>query len=158
MNKEVVKAMNKKPTMWDVICKWWNKNGYIVMRILLFPLWGIMWGCEKITVYLRNRVEWSEERAAEILSYYIPRCSEWDAEDKAFYFFDNGIGWDMKYIRRKYIKLRDRAFWKKYASWWGGQMREYLINTFELDGFTKEVGDCYNHFTDITFRLNETED
>lgn len=157
MNKETIKAMNKKPTKWDAICEWWNKNGYIVMRVLLFPVWAFMWSREKIEAYIDKRTEWSEERAAEILGYYIPRKASWDAEAKEFYFFDNGRGWNMKYIRRKYIKLRDRNFWKKYAGGWGYKMREYLINTFELEGFTKELGDC-NDFTEITFKMIETED
>ena len=28
MNKEVVKAMNKKENRFDEMRKWWNKNGY----------------------------------------------------------------------------------------------------------------------------------
>ena len=28
MNKEIIKAMNKKETKIDKIRKWWNKNGY----------------------------------------------------------------------------------------------------------------------------------
>ena len=31
-----------------------------------------------------------EERAKEILNYYIPNFADWNADDKCFYFFDNG--------------------------------------------------------------------
>lgn len=153
MNKEVIKAMNKKPTKLDAFHEWWSDYGYIVMRILLFPIWIIAWSYEKIENYIDKRMEWSEKRADEIFNYYIPRVAEWDNETKEFYFFDNGMGWSMRYIRRKYIKLRDRKFWKKYAS---NQMRDYLINTFELDGFTKKLIDCSN-YTEIIFELIETE-
>lgn len=157
MTKETIKAMNKKPTKLDAFHNWWSDYGYIVLRVLLFPVWAIVWSYEKIEAYIDKRMEWSEARAAEILGYYIPRVSTWDAEAKEFYFFDNGRGWNMKYICRKYIKLRDRKFWKKYAGGWGYKMREYLINTFELEGFTKELGDC-SDYTEITFKLIETED
>ena len=158
MNKETVKAMNKKTNAnVEAVKKWWRKNDYIIWRIVLFPLWAFVWSRDKIKDYLNARTEWSEERAAEILSYYIPRRAEWDAEKKEFYFFDNGMGWGMKYTRRKYIKLRDRRFWKKYAGGWGYKMREYLIKTFELEGFTKELGDC-SDYTEITFKLIKTED
>lgn len=155
MNKETIKAMNKKPTVWDAICEWWSKNGYIVLRVLLFPVWAIVWTHEKLDAYLNKQTEWSEERAAEILSYYIPRRAKWNAEKKEFYFYDNGMGWNMKHTLRKYIKLRDRRFWKLYACGWGYKMREYLIKGFELEGFNKTVLDTYNSETEIVFTLRE---
>ena len=41
MNAEIIKAMNKKETAIDRFGKWWAKNGYKVMRVILFPIW---WG------------------------------------------------------------------------------------------------------------------
>ena len=154
MNKEVIKAINKKETKIDTFRKWWNKSGYKVMRVVLFPLW---WGIcikDKVNYYLNKKEVWSEERADEVLSYYIPRKAEWDAEDKSFYFADNGMGWGMRYCRKK-IKRQDRRWWKIYTSGWGGKVRTYLINKFELEGFTKEVGDTYDSWTEVTFRMNE---
>lgn len=154
MNKEVIKAMNKKETKSYTARKWWNKNGYKVMRIVLFPLW---WGIcikEKVDYYLNKKEVWSEEKADEILSYYIPRKAEWDAEDKSFYFADNGMGWGMRYCRKN-IKRKDRRWWRIYTNGWGGKVRTYLINKFELEGFTKEVGDTYDSWTEVTFRMIE---
>ena len=37
MNKEIIKAMNKKETRIDELHKWWNKNGYKIMRVVFFP-------------------------------------------------------------------------------------------------------------------------
>ena len=100
------------------------------------------------------RTEW-ESRADEILSYYVPRYAHRDNKDKTLYFFDNGYGWSLG-LAKKYLKLKDRKFWKLYAGS-GGRIRKYLINNFELEGFTKEVGNCYDGFTEITFRM-KTED
>lgn len=152
MNKETVKAMNKKHTILDDIKNWWYKNDYKVWRVLLFPVWAVVWCREKIKPILDNNTPWSEERAAEILSYYIPRRAEWNAEKKEFYFFDNGMGWNMKHTLRKYIKLRDRRFWKLYACGWGYKMRDYLIKSFELEGFTKKLGDC-SDYTEVIFTM-----
>jgi hypothetical protein len=84
------------------------------MRVVLFPLWWGICAKNKIHDYRYKRLEWSEERANEILSYYIPRKCEWDNEDKTFYFADNGMGWGMKCHQKK-IKLKDRAWWRKYS-------------------------------------------
>ena len=154
MNEEVIKAMNKKEGKIDKARKWWDVNDYKVMRVVLFPIWWGIKAKEKINNYLNSKCEWSEERANEILSYYIPRKAEWDAEDKAFYFFDNGMGWSMTTNQKK-IKLKDRRWWKNNSRGWGGKVREYLIKEFELEGFTKEVGDTYDSKTEICFRMIE---
>ena len=154
MNNEIIKAMNKQETKIDKIRKWWSNNGYKVMRVILFPIWWGIKAKEKIDAYLDSRNTWSEERANEILSYYIPRNSDWDAEDKSFYFFDNGMGWDLR-CRQKRVKLKDRRWWKNYTRVWGGKVRDYLIEKFELEGFEKTVGETYDFHTEVTFKMIE---
>lgn len=156
MNKEVIKAMNKKQTKMDAFKKWWSKNGYKIMRVILFPLWMYVCIKEKLVPWLNSRNQWDEKRADEIFAYYVPRFADWEEEEKAFYFFDNGYGWQPA-IAKKHLKLKDRRFWKIHTGFWGGKMREYLINKFELEGFTKELGDC-SDYTEITFRMKEIED
>lgn len=154
MNKEVIKAMNKKETAIKRFRKWWRKNGHKVMRVVLFPIWWSIKAKEKIEKHLNSQLEWSEEKANEILSYYVPRNSEWDTEEKCFYFVDNGLGWGMRCHQKK-IKLKDRRWWRKYTRGWGGEVRDYLLEKFELEGFRKEIGDTYDSWTEITFYLIE---
>lgn len=155
MNKEIIKAMNKKSK--SKLCVWWEKNHYKVFRVILFPLWAISCLKDKINMWLNSKQKWDEKRATEILNYYIPRKAEWDDEDKCFYFYDNGEGWKLVYAKR-YLKRKDRRFWKVNCGWWGGEMRTFLINKFELDGFTKEVGYCGDYETEITYYLNKEKD
>lgn len=154
MNVEIIKAMNKKDRKSNQFRKWWNKNEYKVMRVVLFPLWWGIKAKEKINAHFNSKCGWDEERANEILSYYVPRMAQWDAEEKCFYFADNGMGWGMKSHQKK-IKLRDRRWWNCNRGFWGGQIRTYLIEKFEMDGFTKEIGDNYDNWTEIAFYLNE---
>ena len=152
MNKEVLKAMNKKEKK-HPFRKWWNKNGYKVMRVIFFPIWICVVIVEKIQKALNDRQVWSEERANEILSYYIPRKANWCEEDKTFYFFDNGMGWGN--LAKKHIKLKDRRWWKCHRGFWGGDIRKYLIEKFELDGFTKKLGDCCDGWTELSFTMKK---
>ena len=154
MNKEVIKAMNKKENKFYAIKKWWSKNSYKIMRVVLFPIWFGINAKERITSYLDSHEEWSEERVKEILNYYIPRRSDWDAEDKSFYFFDNGYGWSMS-LAKKYLKRKDRRFWDIYSGLSGYKIRSYLIDEFELEGFEKEVGYCSENRTEVVFRMIE---
>ena len=152
LNKEIVKAMNRKEKK-QTFRKWWNKNGYKVNRVIFFPIWIAALTCEKVTNWLNNRQRWNEERANEILNYYIPRRAEWDKEDNEFHFFDNGYGWSIYYAKR-HLKRKDRRFWKINSGAFGYKMRSYLINDFELEGFTKEVLNCDDGWTEISFKLN----
>lgn len=153
MNAEVIKAMNrkeKKPTF----RKWWKMNGYKVMRVVLFPIWVGIIIYEIIQRWINARNYWNSARADEILSYYIPRRAKWDSKNKSFSFFDNGMGWCLPYAK-KYLKRKDRRFWYNNCGCWGSNIRTYLINEFELEGFTKEVGDCSGGWTEITFTMIE---
>lgn len=153
MNNEVIKAMTKKEKK-SIIPAWWKKNSYKVWRVVLFPLWIILVGAEKLEKWLNSRQVWSVARANEILNYYVPRYASWSEEDKCFYFFDNGYGWNMSHAK-KHLKLKDRRWWNNHKGFVGGKIRTYLIDEFELEGFTKEVGNCYDGWTEITFRMNE---
>lgn len=154
MNKEIIKAMNKKETKLDTFRKWWGKNGYKVMRVILFPIWWGICAKNKIEAWLNSRHTWSEEKANEILNYYIPRRAEWCEEEKTFYFFDNGYGWSIGSAKR-YLKHKDRRWWNIHRGWTGGKIRSYLIDKFELEGFTKEVGECSDGWTEISFVMTE---
>lgn len=154
MNAETIKAMNKQTKKVNRFIDWYHKNAYKIYRVIFFPIWLAYEAKTKIRRYLNAQTVWSEERANEILSYYIPRKATWDAENNEFYFFDNGLGWGMKHTLRK-IKLKDRRFWKKFSGFWGGDIRKYLIEKFELEGFIKELGYTDNSETEITFTLKE---
>ena len=154
INVEAIKVMNKKETKIDTIRKWWNKNSYKVMRIILFPIWLGIKAKEKIEAHLNSRCEWSDERAQEILNYYVPHKANWDAENKSFYFVDNGTGWGMKCNQRK-LKLRYRRWWNCNRGFCGGKIRTYLIEKFEMEGFEKIVDDTDDQWTEITFKLIE---
>ena len=153
MNAEIIKAMSRKEKKHPVR-NWWNKNGYKVMRVIFFPIWIGSVITEKVQKKLNARQVWSEERVNKILNYYIPRRAEWDAEEKEFFFFDNGYGWSMN-LAKKHLKRKDRRWWKKHIGWCGGDIRKYLIEKFELEGFTKEVISDYCDQTEIVFKLNE---
>lgn len=154
MNKEIAKIIKKKNREPSSIKQWWGKNKITVLRIILFPLWIGMKTQDKITTYLNSKCKWDEKRANEVLSYYIPRYAEWDEEAKILYFFDNGFGWNNKIVK-KYIKFKDRRWWKEHCEFNGGRIRDYLIKDFELEGFSKEVGETTGSRTEIIFELNE---
>ena len=93
MNKEIIKAMNKKEVKPNNIKKWWRKNSYKVARVVFFPIWWSICLKENIEIYLNSCNEWSEERANEIFNYYIPRKAEWSEEEKPLFICHKWVGW-----------------------------------------------------------------
>lgn len=145
MTKETMKAIENKQKN-HPFRKWWRKHGYKVMRVILFPVWIFIMVNEKIY----NNIEWDEARVNKILNYYIPQESDWNSKERAFYFFDNGYGWNLCYAK-KHLKRKDRRFWKKFASFGGGEIKEYLIEEFELEGFEKEIVSTWESTLEIIF-------
>ena len=152
-NKEIIKAINKKEKKQSAFRKWWKANSYKVWRIVLFPLGVVLKIQDIITKALNNRNKWDETRAKAIFDYYIPRRAEWEKENNEFYFFDNGYGWSIYYAKR-YLKRKDRRFWKVNSGWCGGDLRNYLIDCYELEGFTKEIYNCSDGQTELVFKMN----
>ena len=146
MTTDIRKIIDKKQKKHPVR-DWWNKNSYKVWRVILFPLWLCICAYKKFVKYLDSRQAWSTKRARQILSYYVPSEADWDEINQTFYFFDNGMGWGN--LAKRYLKRKDRRFW----NWHRSKIRRYLIDEFELDGFTKEVGDCSDGRTELIFRL-----
>ena len=153
MNAEIIKAMNKKEKK-STFRKWWNKNSYKVYRVIFFPIWISAIIIEKTNKYLNSRQKWSEERAEEIFNYYIPRKAEWSEEEKTFFICHNWFGWYFD-SAKKHLKFKDRRFWKVNNGFGGGELRRYLIDKFELEGFTKEIGNCYDGWTEVSFTMIE---
>lgn len=75
-------------------------------------------------------------------------------EDVQYIDVINGMGWGMTY-NRKYLKLRGRRWWDCNRGFWGGNIRTYLIEKFEMEGFEKIVGNTYDQWAEITFKLIE---
>ena len=149
MNSEIIKAMNRKNEKHPVR-DWWKKNGYKVCRVVLFPIWVTVRIADKVRNKIWDMQKWDENRACDILNYYIPRRAVWNEERKSFLFFDNGMGWCINSAKR-YLKFKDRRFWKRFHH----HIKVYLRDTFELEGFTKELGDCSDGWTDVNFVLKK---
>ena len=146
MNKEILKAIEDKQKK-HPFREWWGRNNYKVFRIILFPIWIYIEVSDRIKAWNYKRTTWDEKRANEILNYYIPRESDWDPENKTFY---NGMGWNLSLAKRN-LKRKDYRFWKRFNGFFGGEIREYLVKSFELEGFEKEVLNN-SDWTEIIFK------
>ena len=109
---------------------------------------------ERINNCLNSKNEWDEARANGILSYFIPRAAVWSEDTKTFYYANSGEDWDLM-SSIEYLNKEDRIWWKCNTKPFGGKIKNYLVERFELDGFTKKV--IYTNdegWAEILFKLN----
>lgn len=114
--------------------------------ILLYPLMVLVYWLDKLGHYLRNRTQWSDKRTERIITYAFPKKADIDKEKGTIgrYFREWGFYW------KSYAKWYNKWYCEKYNS----AMLKYLIENFELKGFTKEVNIEEFEWTYVKFIKN----
>lgn len=100
--------------------------------IILYPLMIVVYYGDKLFETWKNSLKWSDKKTEKILAYAFPKTAEINKEKGT-------IG---KYIRSwgVYVKnWRVKWYHKNYCSKYNTRIITYLIEQFEIDGFTKEV-------------------
>lgn len=101
---------------------------------------------DKIRDWRYNRLVWNEERAQRVLEYAFPNKAEIDRENQSIGRYLRSFWFDWY----KFAKRRDKRWCKKFNI----QLREYCINTFQMDGYTKEVDIENEEWTWVGFKKN----
>ena len=101
------------------------------------PLVPFVLGVEKFKDWCYNRLEWSEEKATKVLDEVLPKVLTYDAEDNAFYY---NIDWSFSEFRR-YAPFG----YKKWASKFGYDLKEFIQDGYENANYTKTVYDDGYH-------------
>ena len=129
------KRYNKynKVTIWKEFKKWWDKNGYKILRILLFYIWIPMLIIDKIKSKnykkIYNNGEVSVDWLKKFCDTYLPGIC--DKTENGYYFFNNGYGFG----GYKFIKRKDR----KIASMHCSILLYYIVNKYEIEGYDKNI-------------------
>lgn len=122
--------------------RWWDKNGHIILRILLFPLWiGILVN-EKIKAYQYENMVYSDKRSKQILDRYLPRLfsiiiRDGDPDQPIRVLVSNShdpYGIDISWDRGLGIPKRRRRDYTYYQKFYT-QVQEYLWTRYEIDGW-----------------------
>lgn len=121
---------------------WWNKNGYKVMRILLWPVWLCIKINEKRYANMEKKAAFSKEQAKTILDRYLPsifakelQYLEDDEPRGVLLTTASDYGYHLRFysdLRIPKRKKRDIAFRNKFFS----QILDYLWTEYEIEGWT----------------------
>lgn len=133
-DKELNKELNKKEdTKIQKVKKWWGKNRYKVLRVVLFPLWIACILKEKYDEYCYNREQFSIEKCEKFFDKYLAKICEYDKESQTFWI--DVCDYDVFYWNSFVKSRRDKIFAKKN----GREMKLYLIEEYEVEGYKKIV-------------------
>lgn len=118
--------------------KWWViKTKNYAIPIYLLPLAIFAIPCDKLKKYFYNSTTWSEEKAKKVLDKILPRRLEWNEEEKHYYCYVRKFGW---WYSQNNVPLIHRKWVNKFSH----KLREYFVEKYEHEYYTKEVLDDYD--------------
>lgn len=130
--------------------KWWSKNYKTVMRVILFPIWVGTIISNMYKKHLANRNVWNEDRAKRFCDKYLPIICE--KCDNGFYFYNNGYG----FTGHKCVRKHKKDYRFAYVYRW--ELFKYIRDTYEIDGYSKEVHSCEWDEIEVEFIKSIKED
>lgn len=110
--------------------KWWSNNGYKVLRVVLFPVWAVIWSSRKIQEKRDRVLQWSDERATAILDKTLPSLLE--NEDGALWYCSD---WRTHFYNRKGIHGKNKRFAYKYNA----RIHVFLFEKYQIEGYEKTI-------------------
>lgn len=117
--------------------KWYiirTKSGsYYIWALPFIPLFAF----HDFLVDLRyKKLRWNEKTATKVLNKIVPKVSEWDSEDNAFFY---STEWDTVSMSR-YSPLLYHQWTKKFQS----RLAKFLVEKFEIEGYEKTIVSEYD--------------
>lgn len=113
-----------------------NYEGFI----LFLPLVPFVWVAEKVEDLFKKSQKWSDKKAEKVI--YEVLVNAVDVEDGELILSDNAFRWKANLP----ISLRAWANIYKY------DILDYLVEKFEMEGYTKEKQKCFAGGYDIIFK------
>ena len=111
-----------------------------VIPLYLIPLAIIVIPYYEIEKLMYKRVKWSEKKATKVLNAILPKLLTWNEEDNHYYRCIRKFGPLCYY---KVIPMRHRKFVRKFDY----ALKDYLINKYENEFYTKTVEEEYEWYT-----------
>lgn len=138
MNDKLIKAKEKHDKK-HPIKSWWRKNGYKIMRVILFPIWISYEIKTRLKDKWYKELEFSPEVCKAYLDKVLPGMVAHYCEDAKCFLISNtdDMGdiqfcyfWQSSQINKKY-----ESFFLKFTR----LCEEYILNNYQIDGYQKMV-------------------
>lgn len=110
--------------------QWWRRHEYDILRVVLFPALVIIKAKDTIQETKRDNLQWSDEKATEILNKTLPTLLE-TYEGALWYSLD----WRVYFYEYKNIHGKDKEFAFKYNP----KIRTFLIEHYQIEGYRKTI-------------------
>ncbi len=140
VEKEIEKRVGKKNK--KSFRKWWNKNGYIAVQIVLWPisipvtLYAIF--RDKRKKKIKESLTFSNELCKKYLDKMIPVLVAKLCDESDVFLISNSRGdfgdidfWDF----HQYSKRKTKMFFGKFHS----EVRKFILNEYQIDGYSKRI-------------------
>ena len=138
LEEKIRKEAEKKKRM--TFRKWWNKNGYKVIRVILWPVWLSYILKEKYKDKSYDALAFSKETCKKYLDKVMPKMVACYNEDHSEILISNaddmgGIQFSCFFRNCKNKKMS--KFFRKFDV----ELRQYILEEYTIDGYEKMVLD-----------------
>lgn len=141
LNYDIIKTRKRKREVNKMAVNFEKKERKAAKRINIGKKYQIVWYalpiglllipfCE-VTDLIRNRDTWSEKKAKKTLDKNLCNVLDYNKEEKTYNYCVDWQSFGLAYKAPFYYK----NWMKKYSR----KLHQYLINTYEAEGYTKKI-------------------
>ena len=155
---DIEKAFKKKEKRENSkVRKWWRKRGHKVLRVLLFYIWIPCWCFQNLKDKRYKEMSYSNDIAKKYLDECLPALvARHEESSDVFIFHDcddySGIrfywSFTSSWFRKKFKK--QSSYFVKFSR----EVKEYIINGYQIDGYSKIVLDSWRSWSEACRRFD----
>ena len=103
---------------------------------LVLPLFPIVWLYDHIRRWISEKRVWEERKAKHVLDYMLPHLLNYNNEKDYYYYRVNACA---------PLSVRKAPFlYRKWSRKFDYQLKWYLIDNYEREGYKKEISKNYD--------------
>ena len=126
------------------LSKWWDKNGYKIMRVILFPIYLIVLLNEKRKDAAYKSLEYTDEKCKRYLDKVMPKMVARHCEDANEILISScdDMG-DIEFSDFRRCKNKKAArFFLRFSQ----KVKEYILEEYVIEGYKKMVLNNWTHW------------
>lgn len=128
----------------NALRKWWRKNDYKVLRVLLFYIWIPCWAYDKIKDARYENLTYSNATTKKYLDKVMPKLvAHYEENPNTILFSDADDFGGITFRDLSFSSFMKKHFKKesKYFSKFNRLIKKYIIEEYQIDGYKKIVLD-----------------
>ena len=150
IKNKIQKENEKKNKM--TLSKWWNKNGYKIIRVILWPAWLFVVIKEKCHKKAYSELVFTNSTCKKYIDAVMPEMVRRHNNLHEEILISNAD--DMGAIEFVHFYHSKNKKANTYFLKFFNEVKEYILTEYVIDGYDKMIIDNYTHWYEAQRRFN----